>query len=226
MESVRCYIDPMCPWAYQTSRWLREVRAEAGLAIEWRFFSLEEVNLKPGKKHPWERPWSYGWSQMRIGALLRRDGQDVLDRWYAACGAAFFERGEPTFTPDGAAGVLASMGLSPSLVRAAIDDPTTAEEVRADHFGLVDAHGGHGVPTLVFSDGDGAEQALYGPVVVDAPRGAAAVRLWELVERWREFPDLFEMRRPKTGSDLQRIGAAFSTYLSARAWQTIENPAP
>jgi predicted DsbA family dithiol-disulfide isomerase len=212
----------MCPWAYQASRWLRAVRAETGLAVEWRFFSLEEVNREEGKKHPWERPWSYGWSQLRVAALLRRDSQELLDRWYAACGAAFFEDGRPTFTPSGAADVVTSLGLPSSLVDEAIADPTTSDEVLADHSYLVTTHGGHGVPTLVFEDG----QALYGPAVVNAPTGADAVRLWELVHGWRAFPDLFELRRPKTASDMVRIGEAFSTYLTARAWRTIETPAP
>ena len=218
---MQCYFDPMCPWAYQTSRWLREVRGERGVGIEWRFFSLEEINREPGKKHPWERDWSYGWSQMRIGARLRRDGQDVLDRWYAACGAAFFERGEHTYLREGAEAVLESIGLSASLVAEAIEDPTTTDEVKADHLGLVAEHGGHGVPTLVFEDG----QALFGPVVLDAPTGPASATLWDLVQGWRAYPDLFELRRPKTAADMGRIAGAFSTYVNARAWRTIEHPA-
>jgi predicted DsbA family dithiol-disulfide isomerase len=221
VDRVSCYFDPMCPWAYQGSRWLRNVRSVTGLEIEWRFFSLEEINLVEGKKHPWERPWSYGWSQLRIAAWLRRDGQDVLDRWYAAVGAAFFEQGQPTFTPAGAAAVLSSLGLDPSIVDSAIADPTTSDEVLTDHRHVVREHGGHGVPTLVFPDG----QALFGPVILDAPAGADAVALWDLVVGWRQFPDLFELRRPKRPSDLARIGDAFRTYLEARAWKTIENPA-
>jgi len=69
-EFVDFHFDPMCPHAYQTSVWIREIRARTGLAINWRFFSLEEINRAEGKKHPWEREWSYGWSLMRIGALL------------------------------------------------------------------------------------------------------------------------------------------------------------
>ena len=73
----------MCPYAYQTSLWMREVRDHAGVEVSWRFFSLEEVNRADGKKHPWERPWSYGWSMMCIGALLRRHDPALLDEWYA-----------------------------------------------------------------------------------------------------------------------------------------------
>lgn len=162
---VEYFFDPMCPWAYRTSRWIREVRRHVDLDVAWRFFSLEEVNREDGKKHPWERPWSYGWSQMRVAALLRRDGAEAVDRWYAAAGAAFFERGLPTFTPDGARAVLESIGVDPHRVDEALEDPTTGDEVLADHRECVERHGGHGVPTLVLDDGT----ALFGPVVLDPP---------------------------------------------------------
>ena len=76
---VDVHIDLMCPFAYQTSRWLRDVRDQTGLTIDWRFFSLEEVNRAPGKKHPWEREWSYGWSMMHIGVALRRLGSQAQE---------------------------------------------------------------------------------------------------------------------------------------------------
>ncbi len=89
-EQISFSFDPMCPWAYQTSLWIRNVRDAVDLDITWRFFSLEEVNRVEGKRHPWERPWSFGFGQMRVGALIRRElGNDALDRWYAAVGRAF-----------------------------------------------------------------------------------------------------------------------------------------
>ena len=87
-DRVDVHVDIMCPYAFQTSRWLREVRERLGVTIEWRFFSLEEVNRAEGKKHPWDREWSYGWSMMRIGALLRRQDPHLLDRWYEATATA------------------------------------------------------------------------------------------------------------------------------------------
>ena len=82
-DTVDFHFDVMCPYAYQTSLWIRSVRERTGLVINWRFFSLEEVNRVEGKKHPWERDWSYGWSMMRVGALLRRRDMAELDAWYA-----------------------------------------------------------------------------------------------------------------------------------------------
>ena len=83
---VDFHFDIMCPYAYQTSLWMREVRDLTGVEVRWRFFSLEEVNRAEGKKHPWEREWSYGFSMMRIGAYLRRRDMADLEAWYAAAG--------------------------------------------------------------------------------------------------------------------------------------------
>ena len=219
--AVDFHFDIMCPYAYQTSRWIRNVRAATGLEVRWRFFSLEEVNREEGKKHPWEREWSYGWSMMRIGALLRRTDMDLLDRWYEAAGRALHEEGRKPHRPEVAEHLLGELGLDPALVRQAIEDPTTGDEVRAEHDRVV-ALGGFGVPTLVFGDG----QALFGPVLIDPPEGDAAVRLWELTTGWLEFPRVYEVQRPKQRADLEAIATAFAPYLAARDWVSVANPTP
>jgi 2-hydroxychromene-2-carboxylate isomerase len=223
-DTITFYFDPMCPYAYQTSRWIRTVRDQVDLDITWKFFSLEEVNRVEGKRHPWDRPWSYGFGQMRVGALIRREqGNDAVDRWYDAVGRAFFSDGIKTHVPDEHAAVIARAGFERSLVERAVDDPTTLDEVRDEHLDAVARYGAHGVPTIV-SHPD--EYAVYGPVVVPAPEGADALALWELVQGMSRFPQLYELRHPKTTDDLLLIGDQFRTYLSTRDWNTIENPAP
>jgi 2-hydroxychromene-2-carboxylate isomerase len=222
-ERIEWFFDPMCPYAYQASRWIRDVRTQVPVDITWRFFSLEEINKEAGKKHPWERPWSYGWGQMRVGALIRREqGNDAVDRWYEAVGTAFFDDGVRTHDPDVHAEVIERAGFDPRLVTRAIADDTTTDAVRADHEEVVTKHGGHGVPTIVFSSG----YAIYGPVIVPAPSGDDAIALWELVCAMRRFPHLYELRHPKTGEDLMHIAEHFRTYVQTRDWKTIETPAP
>jgi 2-hydroxychromene-2-carboxylate isomerase len=220
-SGVDFHFDIMCPYAYQTSLWIREVRDLTGLDLRWRFFSLEEINRAEGKKHPWEREWSYGWSMMRVGALLRRQGMELLDDWYRVAGKALHVDGRKPHRPEVAEELLAELGLDPGIVRAAIDDPTTGDEVRAEH-GTVVSKGGFGVPTLVFDDG----QALFGPVLVNPPTGKDAVRLWELVTGWLEFPNLYELQRPKSTSDIDAIATAFAPYLEARDWLSVQRPTP
>jgi 2-hydroxychromene-2-carboxylate isomerase len=234
VTSLDFHFDIMCPWAYQASLWMRDVRDQLKLDVGWRFFSLEEINRAEGKKHPWEREWSYGWSMMRVGALLRRTDPALVDRWYYAAGTALHVDGRKPHRPEVAEELVAGLGLDPALVRQAIDDPSTHDDVRADH-DRVTGLGGWGVPTLVFPPGsddadDGppehGERALFGPVLIDPPTGDAAVRLWRLLTGWLEFPALYEVQRPKGQADLHAIATTFRPYLEARDWITIQKETP
>lgn len=215
--AVDFHLDVLCPFAYQTSLWIREVRDLTGLTVNWRFFSLEEINRVEGKKHPWERSWSYGWSMMRIGALLRRSDMADLDAWYATAGRALHVQGRKPHDSEVARTLLEELGFDAALVDRAIGDPSIDDEVLADHRRVVDA-GGFGVPTLFFPDG----QCLFGPVLIDPPRGEAALRLWDAVVAWTEFPHLYELQRPKTPADERDIVDAFRPYLDARDWVSID----
>ena len=212
---VDFHFDVMCPWAYQTSKWIRNVRAQNGLTINWKFFSLEEVNLREGKKHPWERDWSYGWSMMRIGAILRRQSMDNLDKWYERSGRALHEEGKRPHDPDVARHLLEEIGMDPNIVDESLLDESTHEEIKVDHRRVIDA-GGYGVPTLFFGD-----HPLYGPVLIDPPEGERAMRLWDTVVSWLEFPDLYEMQKLKSLHDQGRIAETFRPYLEARDWVSI-----
>lgn len=214
-STVDFHFDVLCPYAYQTSKWIREVRRQNGITINWRFFSLEEVNRIEGKKHPWERDWSYGWSMMRIGAVLRRSSMHDVDRWYERSGRALHEEGLRVHDPDVARMLLEQLDLDPAVVDESIADQSTHDEIKADHARVIDA-AGYGVPTLFFGD-----HALFGPVLIDPPMGEAALRLWDAVTAWTEFPHLYELQQPKRKRDQQAISATFKPYLEARDWISI-----
>ncbi|OBK25383.1 hypothetical protein A5634_26530 [Mycobacterium asiaticum] len=215
MTTVDFHFDPMCPFAYQTSLWIREVRSQLGITIDWRFFSLEEINRVDGKKHPWERDWSYGWSLMRIGALLRRTDMSSLDRWYAAIGRELHTLGGKPHDPAVARRLLVDIGSEAAVLDAALADPTTHDEVRTEHQKVVNA-GGFGVPTLFLGG-----QCLFGPVLVNPPSGEAAVTLWNVVSGMASLPHVYELQRVKSGADAELIGRSLRPYLDGRDWVSI-----
>ena len=221
-DRIDFYFDPMCPWAYQTSVWIREVRRLTGLEISWKFFSLEEINLVEGKKHPWERDLSYGWSPMRVGAWLRRQSMAWCDDWYEAIGTALHVNALRPYDREVALGLLAAIGAPKNAWDDALADPTTHDDVRADHERAVHEYAGFGVPILVFAN----NRAVFGPVVVPAPMGDEALRLWDLTVAYSLFEGLYEIKTPKTNADLNMIGKFFAPYLKARQWKTVQNPAP
>ncbi|GIU84188.1 MAG: hypothetical protein KatS3mg008_0963 [Acidimicrobiales bacterium] len=219
---VHFYFDPLCPWAFRTSLWMRDVRDRLDLAVEWRFFSLEEVNREEGSKHPWEREWSYGWSLMRIGAYLRRLDPDLLDRWYLLVGTALHLEGRKAHRREVAEELLDEMGLGAETAAAALADATTHDEVRREHQQAVE-RGYFGVPTLYFPEHG---QSLFGPVISEPLEAERSIALWEHVVSWLGFPRLYEIKRPKSAEDLAHISQKFQPYLAARDWRTVQKPAP
>ena len=220
--TIDFYFDPMCPWAYQTSVWIRRVREVRALDIRWRFFSLEEINRPEGKRHPWERPLAYGWTPMRVGAWLRRIDNELSGDWYEACGRALHVDGRRFYDVTVAHELLAQIGAPDGAWEAALADPTTHDDVRNDHVHAAETYGGFGVPIIVFARG----RAVFGPVVVPAPDGDDALALWDLTVAYSKIEGLFELKTPKTAHDLRTIATAFQPYLGAREWQTIQHAAP
>ena len=131
-DHIEFFFDPICPWAYQTSVWIRDVRSQIGLDIRWRFFSLEEINRPAGKRHPWERPIAYGWTPMRVAAWLRRTDMGLCDRWYEACGQALHVDGRRFYEREVALDLLDSIGAP----QTAWDDAAVIDDIVASETGL------------------------------------------------------------------------------------------
>jgi hypothetical protein len=159
---------------------------------------------------------------MRVAAWLRRVDMELCGRWYEACGRALHVDGRRFYERDVAVELLESIDAPPNAWDDALADATTHDDVHADHDRAVAEYGAFGVPIIVFPTG----RAIFGPVVVPAPTGDAALQLWELCETYSQIGGLFELKTPKTGADLRMIAEQFHPYLTARQWSTIQNPAP
>ena len=218
---VEFFFDIMCPYAYQTSVWLRDVQSQVGFTIKWRFFSLEEQNREEGKVHPWEREYAYGWTPLRVAAWLRRQSNDWCGAYYERAGRALHVEGRRSFDKEIALELLAELNLPTEAWDEAVADPTTHDDVRNDHMYAINDLAGFGVPIITIPDG----RAVFGPVVLPAPTGEQARELWDITLAYSRFPGLYELKTPKTDEDMAKIGTIFTPYLTAREWRTIQNPA-
>ncbi|MEU6126534.1 disulfide bond formation protein DsbA [Streptomyces sp. NPDC047123] len=171
---VDFWFDPVCPYTWITSRWLREVERVRRVEVRWRVMSLVELNkhLAVDPEDPEGLYGEYMKAPGRICAAVReRYGNDALGRYFDALGERVHVRGD--WAGTGAA--LADAGLPAGLESVAM----TAEydpAVRASHdAGIALVGPDAGTPVLAV-EGVGA---LFGPVVSPAPRGEAAGRLWD-----------------------------------------------
>jgi Mycothiol-dependent nitroreductase Rv2466c len=199
--SINFHFDPLCPLAWRTALWIREVRNVRPVDVTWRFFSLEVVNRKEDVEPDYQD--GYGWACLRTLALARRqEGNEAVERLYLALGAAQHGHKESIRYAEGVRAALQAAELNPSLVDAALADNTTTNDVLADHEEAVSRYRAFGVPTIAIK---GLEVGFYGPIIQFVPRGEDAGEMWDHVEWALHQPNLFELKRDRSNARWEPI---------------------
>jgi hypothetical protein len=181
------YFDPVCPFAWITSRWVHEVQRQRDYAVAWKFISLRMVNDDRGYG---DIPEQYkvlhdiGLMGLRIASAGRAAaGNDAVSSVYTAIGQAAHVQGrreEAVADPRAFyAKVLAESSL-PAEWAAACDDVAHDEVIRFETFQALERTGKDvGTPILTFNPRDAKPASLFGPVISQAPKGEEALRLWD-----------------------------------------------
>jgi len=192
-ETVAFYLDPACPWCWRTSMWIREARKVRPIEINWKLFSLEEVN-KGEKTVDWENGRSA--PALRVLALVRRKlGNDAVDRLYHALGQARFVNNLQYADEGVVEDALETAGLDRGLKAEALADASTQEEVLGEHKEIVERLGGFGVPTIVLDDNTGP--GMFGPVINDIPESEDAGEMWDHFLWFTRRTNFYEMKRSR-----------------------------
>jgi 2-hydroxychromene-2-carboxylate isomerase len=192
--------DPVCPWAWITSRWVHEVIAQTGIAVDWRFIALKIVNedkgYAPEVRERYLKVHGLGFSLLRVAAAVReKHGSEPIGDLYTAFGTRIhIDKDAPSLRSiDGIAAVLETRELDPALAQAAESDAFD-DIVRADtELALTRAGRDLGTPVLTFGPPDG--YSFFGPVIAKIPRGEDALRLWDTVQTLASFPGFAELKR-------------------------------
>ena len=214
------YFDPVCPFAWLTSKWVRLVQAQRGYTVEWRLISLRLLNahVDYDAQFPpeYEAGHTAGLRLLRVAARARAEhGPPALAGLYEALGGRIFDtEPEERTGPDDVRGtreyvepVLASAGLPVELAAALEDaswDAVIAEET-SEALGL--AGKDVGTPILWFQPPDGV--AFFGPVISRLPSPDRAVELWDHVVGLAAFPGFAELKRSlRERPQLRALGVA------------------
>ena len=195
-EDVQFWFDPLCPWAWITSRWMLEVEKVRPVRTEWRIMSLAYLNLVQhegkGLTDEYLERMGKAWGPIRVVAAAAAErGPDVLGPIYTAIGTRYHVQGrreDPQAIPE----ALAEVGLPASLVSAA-DSTELDQFIKDSHNEAFDDVGlDVGTPVMRIRG-----HAIFGPVVTPAPRGEAAGRLWDGVALVTETDGFFELKRSR-----------------------------
>jgi len=202
---IRFYFDPVCPFAWITSKWVRMVADQRDYAVDWRFISLRMINSQVDydAHFPagYEEGHTSGLRLLRVAARARAEhGRATVGPFYEAVSSEIFDspgaagltpavRGSRAFTEP----LLAQAGL-PADLADALDDARWDEEIRAEGEEALSLTGRDvGTPIIQFSPPAGT--ALFGPVISRLPAPEDAVRLWDHVTALAGFPGFAELKR-------------------------------
>ncbi|MCV2490145.1 hypothetical protein OF117_12300 [Geodermatophilus sp. YIM 151500] len=199
------YFDPVCPFAWMTSKWVRTVVAQRDYTVEWRFISLRLLNahVDYDTHFPpdYEAGHTAGLRLLRVASRVRAEhGQAAVGRFYEACGERIFEQGRDDERPERGtrefvAPILAAAGLPVPLLDA-LDDESHDLEIRAETDEALALTGKDvGTPILHFRPGTDEGTAFFGPVISRLPDEEQAARLWDHVVGLATFPGFAELKR-------------------------------
>lgn len=205
MQAVDVYIDPSCPWAWVTSRWLEEVAPARDLELRWRSYCLEirdEGKLPPSMPEqiravaPQLRRAAH--RVLRVFERLRSDGgEDRIGPVYTEWGQRLFGTGMLPDPPDATLlpECLQACALDPGLDEAG-DDPKWDAPIRASMEAAYAVAGAKSQTPVVVLGGE-RRRGFKGPVMAPAPTGEAALRLWDAFCFLADQPGVFELTRPR-----------------------------
>lgn len=191
-ETVDFWFDPLCPWAWMTSRWMLEVEQVRDVHTVFHVMSLSVLNEDKDVPDEYKEMIQAGWGPVRLAiAIEQQHGQEKLRAFYTAIGTARHPGG-CDFTRELYEEVLAEVGLPAELADAA-EDTSLDDAVRASHADGIDRVGQE-VGTPVISV---AGTAFFGPVLSPAPKGEDAGRVFDGARLLAGYDGFYELKRTR-----------------------------
>jgi len=194
MATASFWFDPLCPFAWISSRWMLEVEQVRDVDVTWRVMSLAHLNESKDVPDSYREFLKDAWQPVRVlAAAEERHGNAALLPLYTAMGTRIHQ-GQRKADRELIAEALAEAGLDADLVDA-MDDPSYDHAVvKSHHEGMDQVGEDVGTPTISF---DGA--AFFGPVLSKIPRGEEAGRIWDACVTLAKVPTFYELKRSRTG---------------------------
>jgi len=187
------WFDPVCPFAWITSRWIGEVEAVRDIKTAWHVMSLAVLNEGRDLEPDYRKSMDNAWGPVRvIIAAKEQHGDHVIKPLYDAMGTQIHDGGQKDFAIV-ISKALAECGLPAGLAAVATSDGFDSQ-LRASHEEGISLVGQDvGTPVVAFNG-----TAFFGPVLTRIPRDEQAGKLWDATVALASYPHFFEIKRSRT----------------------------
>ncbi|MGA4508418.1 DsbA family protein [Propionibacteriaceae bacterium G1746] len=190
---VDFWFDPLCPWAWMTSRWMLEVEKVRDVHTTFHIFSLSMLNENHDIPDDYRAGVDAGRPATRAAiGVLDAYGQDGLREFYTALGTRYHPGGEPK-NEETLRAVFTDKGWDQTIVDRALEGEWDDRVRESYESGIKLVGGDVGTPIVKVHD-----TALFGPVISPAPKGEAAGELFDGFEKLAAYPGFFEAKRTRT----------------------------
>ncbi|GAA1812747.1 mycothiol-dependent nitroreductase Rv2466c family protein [Nesterenkonia flava] len=192
-ERVDFWFDPLCPFAWATSRWILEVEKVRDVEVHWNVMSLGVLNEAKNPSPAEDEEQLARWTPSRAAIAVEiAYGPEKVGEFYTAAGTEIHNNGNKDYIAA-TAKALESIGADASLLEDAKTDKND-ERLRASHEeGITKVGQDVGTPIVAF-----AGTAFFGPVITRIPKGEDAGRMFDASVALAEFPYFFELKRSRT----------------------------